>query len=193
MNRITESWILSASVFLLAFAEKTCYSNKYKDGLIIKNTIMNEQVNKLYRSRTDRIFFGVCGGLAKHFNIDSTLFRILFVLLTFANGAGLILYIALAMIVPNEPGPEVAIDRGEKIKEFADEVGEKARKMAAEVKIENGREGDLRNILGITIVIIGLVILLQRIAPHFFSWLNWGLIWPMLIILFGAYLTFVKK
>jgi phage shock protein C len=39
--------------------------------------------NKLYRSRKDRMLFGVCGGLGKFFGIDSTIMRIVFVLLGF--------------------------------------------------------------------------------------------------------------
>ena len=38
-------------------------------------------MNKLYRSRTDRMLFGVCGGLGKYLNIDSTVIRIVAVLL----------------------------------------------------------------------------------------------------------------
>ena len=62
-----------------------------------------EPVKKLYRSRTDRQLAGVCGGLASYFGIDVTIVRILFVVLALAGGPGLILYIILALIVPEEP------------------------------------------------------------------------------------------
>ncbi len=58
---------------------------------------------RLYRSRTDRQLAGVCGGLAQYFGIDPTIVRVLFVLLALAGGPGLILYIILALIVPEEP------------------------------------------------------------------------------------------
>ena len=58
---------------------------------------------KLYRSRTDRQVAGVCGGLAKRFNVDVTLIRVLFVLLAVLGGAGLVLYVAMWIIVPNQP------------------------------------------------------------------------------------------
>jgi phage shock protein C len=61
------------------------------------------QTRKLYRSRTDRKLAGVCGGLAQYFNIDATVFRVLFIVLAVLGGAGLVIYVALWIIVPNEP------------------------------------------------------------------------------------------
>jgi len=62
-----------------------------------------DPTRKLYRSRTNRQVAGVCGGLAQYFNIDATLIRVLFVLLTVLGGAGLVLYVAMWIIVPKEP------------------------------------------------------------------------------------------
>jgi phage shock protein C len=61
------------------------------------------QTRKLYRSKTDRMLAGVCGGLAEFFNTDATLIRVLFVLLTVLGGAGPIIYLAMWIIVPNQP------------------------------------------------------------------------------------------
>ena len=58
---------------------------------------------KLYRSRTDRKLAGICGGLGQYFNLDATLLRVLFVILAVLGGSGLILYLALWIIVPQEP------------------------------------------------------------------------------------------
>jgi len=58
---------------------------------------------KLYRSRTDRMLTGVCGGLAEYFAIDATIVRILFAVFALAGGPGLILYIILALVMPNAP------------------------------------------------------------------------------------------
>jgi phage shock protein C len=46
---------------------------------------------------------GVCGGLARYFNLDATLIRILFVVLAVLGGSGLLVYVAMWIIVPNEP------------------------------------------------------------------------------------------
>jgi phage shock protein PspC (stress-responsive transcriptional regulator) len=58
---------------------------------------------KLYRSNTDKMLTGVCGGLANYFGIDSTIIRLIFALLVFFGvGSGLILYIILAIVMPLE-------------------------------------------------------------------------------------------
>ena len=62
-----------------------------------------DSTRKLYRSKTDRKVAGVCGGLAQYFNVDATLIRVLFVVLAILGGSGLVLYLALWIIVPNEP------------------------------------------------------------------------------------------
>lgn len=64
---------------------------------------MNEK--KLYRSNSDKMIAGVCGGLGHYFGVDPTLIRLLFaLLLVFGVGSGIILYIVLAIVIPPEPG-----------------------------------------------------------------------------------------
>jgi phage shock protein PspC (stress-responsive transcriptional regulator) len=57
---------------------------------------------RLHRSTTDRKIAGVCGGLGRHLNIDPTILRVLFVVLVFFGGAGLLLYGAAWLVVPEE-------------------------------------------------------------------------------------------
>jgi phage shock protein C len=60
-------------------------------------------LRELRKSRTDRKLFGVCGGVAKYFNIDPTIIRILYVVLVLASfGWGLLLYIILGIVMPDE-------------------------------------------------------------------------------------------
>lgn len=57
----------------------------------------------LVKSSSDKKLFGVCGGLAKRFNMDSTLIRIIFVFAAVVGfGSPIILYLVLAFIMPNE-------------------------------------------------------------------------------------------
>ena len=58
---------------------------------------------KLYRSNKDKMLGGVAGGLADYFAIDPTLVRIIFVVSLFAGGAGVLAYIILWIVVPEEP------------------------------------------------------------------------------------------
>lgn len=68
------------------------------------------QSKKLYKSRTNKKWAGVCGGLAKYFGISATVVRLLFVITFFAgSGTSLLVYIALAIALDKEP-PELMDD-----------------------------------------------------------------------------------
>ena len=60
-----------------------------------------EEARKLYRSQTQRMIAGVCGGLAEYFNLDATLMRVLFLLLAVFGGSGIVIYIVMWIIVPD--------------------------------------------------------------------------------------------
>jgi phage shock protein C len=62
-----------------------------------------EPAKKLYRRRSDRMVAGVCGGIADYFNLDVTLIRVLFVVLAVMGGAGLVVYLAMWILVPESP------------------------------------------------------------------------------------------
>jgi phage shock protein PspC (stress-responsive transcriptional regulator) len=57
---------------------------------------------KLYRSRSDCKIWGVCGGLAKYFDIDPTIVRVVAVASLFVGSLGFWIYIIMAIVVPNE-------------------------------------------------------------------------------------------
>lgn len=57
---------------------------------------------KLYRSRTDRKIWGVCGGLAKYFNIDPTIVRVIAVASLFVGSLGFWIYVVMTIVVPVE-------------------------------------------------------------------------------------------
>ena len=59
---------------------------------------------RLYKSRTERKMFGVCGGIAAYFNADPTIVRLLFIIASFASfGFMLLLYVIMAIVTPREP------------------------------------------------------------------------------------------
>ena len=63
---------------------------------------------RLTKSRSNKLIFGVCGGLGEYFGIDPTLVRLAFVLLAFLNGIGIVIYIILAVIMPSDSGIEMS-------------------------------------------------------------------------------------
>lgn len=140
---------------------------------------MSEPIKKFYRSRTDRVIWGVCGGLADYFKIDSVLVRIIFILLAISSGFGVLLYVILALVIPTEPGEKKGT---EKVKELADELSQSAKHLAGEINKDQHRT---RNILGLIILFIGVSLLLQQ---AFSLYINWALIYPFLVIILGIYL-----
>lgn len=62
-------------------------------------------MKKLYRSKTERKLEGVCGGLAVYLNVDPTIVRLVWALVSVFSAAvpGVLLYIICALIIPEEP------------------------------------------------------------------------------------------
>jgi phage shock protein C len=74
---------------------------------ITKEAQMNNE-KKLTRSLNDRMLAGVCAGLADYLGMDPTVIRLIFVLLFFVSGPGVLLaYLIMMIIVPEEPKVQV--------------------------------------------------------------------------------------
>lgn len=65
---------------------------------------------RLYRSREDRWIAGVCGGLGRFFGVDPMPLRIAFIILSLWQGIGVLLYLIMILIVPDEPTGQVVTD-----------------------------------------------------------------------------------
>jgi len=65
---------------------------------------MAKKVKKLYRSGKNNILGGVCGGLGEYLDVDPTIVRLIWILLLFGWGVGLILYLIAWIIIPRNPG-----------------------------------------------------------------------------------------
>jgi phage shock protein PspC (stress-responsive transcriptional regulator) len=59
-------------------------------------------VRRLQRSSSDKMLAGVCGGLGRYFELNPTVFRVGFVVLTLLGGAGVLVYLAAALVMPGE-------------------------------------------------------------------------------------------
>jgi phage shock protein PspC (stress-responsive transcriptional regulator) len=65
-------------------------------------TVEGPTIKRLERSRSDRMLAGVSGGLASYFEIHPAFFRVGFVVLTLLGGAGIVIYLAAALVMPDE-------------------------------------------------------------------------------------------
>jgi pspC domain protein len=62
----------------------------------------NNEKRYFRKSRTDQMFAGVCGGLAEYLGVDSSMVRLAWAICVVFGGAGLLLYIIAAIIIPYE-------------------------------------------------------------------------------------------
>lgn len=106
-----------------------------------ENITDNHAVRRLERSSSDRMLAGVCGGLGRYFDLNPTFFRIGFVVLTLLGGAGVLVYLAAALVMPGE-GRE--------------------RSLAEQVLAE--RKERPWPLIGLAIVGVALIVLLSRAA-----------------------------
>lgn len=146
---------------------------------------------KLYRSTEHRMIAGVCSGMAKYFDIDPVLVRILFLLLCLMSGAGVFFYVFCWIIIPKQ-GQE----KQEKVRDFADELRERAIGFTGRDQtsgdVKRKRRGTPRaNIIGIFLVFFGFILLFDKVSS--FSFLRWDLFWMIVIILIGFYIIFKRK
>ena len=98
-------------------------------------------VRRLERSSSDKMLAGVCGGLGRYFDLNPTVFRVGFVVLTLLGGAGVLVYLAAALVMPGEG---------------------KERSLAEQVLAE--RKERPWPLIGLAIVGVALIVLLSRAA-----------------------------
>ena len=109
------------------------------------------------RSRGERVIAGVCGGVGAYLGVDPVLLRIAFIILALANGLGVIAYVVCWVAIPEERPDEPS------------------------VPAPQGRRETGRLVLGGSLVVLGLVLLLDRLAPDLDE-----LFWPVAVVAVGV-------
>jgi phage shock protein PspC (stress-responsive transcriptional regulator) len=114
------------------------------------HTLGNGATKRLERSRSDRKLAGVCGGLARYFNIHPAVYRVGFVVLALLGGAGILIYLAAALVMPDE--------------------GQEDSFATAALRNRRDRPWPL---IGLGLVAVALVIVLSRATlwPHGDAWI----------------------
>ena len=121
---------------------------------------------RLYRCRDNRILAGVAGGVAEYFDLDPTAVRVLWFLSIFLGGLGILLYIGMAIIVPNEPialgepgaiatapdGTVIAAASVQPVQSFGHRHGPR-------------REGRWTTFFGLALVLLGSLALIDAFIP----------------------------
>lgn len=97
---------------------------------------MPQEPKRLYRSRTNSVIAGVCGGLGQYFSIDATIVRIVFAILAVFYGSGVVLYIVMMIVIPIEGKEEAEPSLGNRVKGAAEEITTIAKQFAKDIKKE---------------------------------------------------------
>jgi phage shock protein C len=135
---------------------------------------------RLMRSESDRMLSGVCGGIATYLGVDSVFVRLAFLLLIFASGIGVILYVALMILMPSE----ASINRPHS-EEAQENIGQIGDDFSAGVKRVRRHPQGPAIAAGI-LILLGFYFLFENLG-----WLNWvggNLFWPIALIGLGLFL-----
>ena len=176
---------------------------------------------RLQRSRRDRVLAGACGGLGDYVNVDPVIVRVIFVLLALADGFGVILYIVLWIVVPQQG--RAGAPTGDVVRENIEGIGEDLRRMGDEVKEALRRtEGPPREppspsvdvsiggpqepphhvpkeertiplLVGVALVVLGVVWLIDNLDLEFLPFLSVWQLWPLGLIVAGLLLLLPRR
>jgi phage shock protein C len=147
--------------------------------------VKKNSFKKLYRSENNRVLAGVSGGLGEYFGIDPILIRLILVLTTIFGGSGILIYLVLWIIIPNEK--DVDKDSKDTIRQNAEELKTKAKAFAEEFKDMSAKDNP-HNWFGFLIIIIGVLFLFDNLG-----FLQFHLFWPLVLIVLGFFLVFRNK
>ncbi len=132
-------------------------------------------MNRLRRSKYNRVLAGVCGGIGEYLNIDPVIIRVIWVLLTFAPGApGLLAYIICALIIPEDSGVTYEDNNS----------------------LDSRYRENLPIVIGIGLIVIGSLLLINILFPrllHIFNITRILKYWPVLLIIGGIYIIIKHK
>jgi phage shock protein PspC (stress-responsive transcriptional regulator) len=148
-----------------------------------------EKNKRLYRSAKSKVFGGVAGGIAEYFDIDPIIIRLLFVIIAFAGGGGVVVYLILWIALPLEPITPFTMNMGSGEPFNAANPGEQSTsdyntgtanpfEVPAKPENRNGLIG------GIVLISLGLIFLANRFIPN----INFGDLWPLVLVVLGGVL-----
>ncbi|MBN2395151.1 MAG: PspC domain-containing protein [Candidatus Atribacteria bacterium] len=134
-------------------------------------------VKRLYRSKKDSMLGGVCGGIAEYFDIDSTLVRILAVLVVLLGGVGVIAYIIAWIVIPLNPDHERHRDQ---------QANSQMKNQEEKIIGFDHSDPDKNRYVwgGLILIFVGLFFLMKNFFPRFIL----IKFWPVILVVVGIVL-----
>lgn len=147
-----------------------------------------ERTNRLYRSKSSRVIGGVCGGLAEYFDVDPIIIRLLFLIIAFAGGGGILVYIILWIAIPEKPFMPYETNFNAPSDATPGAAPEGTQPNPGEPYVPSttkpfqaGRGGLIG---GLILITLGCIFLADRFIPN----INFHDLWPLILVVIGAVL-----
>jgi phage shock protein C len=147
---------------------------------------------RLYRSYKDKMIGGVAGGLSEYFDIDPTLVRVLFALSLLVGGAGILAYIILWIVVPEEPFDftfQKKTDDEQSRKEGEQPSGSEINQNQSYYSTLEHQRHRRSSTAGIILIALGIIFLANNYIPR----IHFSDFWPVILILIGVALILNYK
>ena len=142
--------------------------------------------NTLYRSESERMLGGVCGGLSDYLSLDVTLVRLFFAILFFGSGIGLLAYLALWIIMPSESIAQAGTSFEKNLKDSGENFSERIQTVGEDfgnaVRNPNPQSGV---IIGIALIVLGGILFVENLGVYWLRWVSFDVLWPVLLIIGG--------
>ena len=133
------------------------------------------------------MLLGVAGGMARYLDVDPSIVRIIWVLLVLAGGAGVLLYIVAAIVMPEEPPgwAPAAAPPGAGTPGSASGPSASGASWRYQAGRERRDRGGAAVIFGIALIALGAWFLLRRLIPQIDS----DVVWPVVLVILGGALV----
>jgi len=139
-------------------------------------------LERLYRSKKDRMIAGVAGGLADYFDVDVALVRLLWVLSILIGGGGIIAYIVAWIVIPEKK--EIIELETQEFKEKGDEgLKQEPEQQGTTAAEEDEKKSRRRRNAGLLLIGLGIIFLAREVLP----WNVFNYSWPVLLIILGIF------
>ena len=142
---------------------------------------------RFYRSRTEKVFAGVCGGLAEYFDTDPILVRLLFLALIIVAGGGFLAYIILWIITPEKP---IDFSQSQNSPTMENTQSSNEEPQGSQEKTKNDpfhypphKHRDRGNLIGgLVLITLGVLFLADEFIPN----VSFSDLWPIILVVIGA-------
>ncbi len=159
-------------------------------------------MKRLYKSRTESMIFGVCGGIAKYFDVDVAIVRLVFVLGLLVGGWGLPVYIVAAIVSPEEPKYSSGDANGHPQVPASSQAPDSQDTRSTDARPQDAGSTESPEInrcncratgpqlFGYILILIGAFFLVRQFMPSWLWsrlwWLRGDRLWPLILVAIGV-------